>query len=67
MAPGDRLVMYSDGLVERRNATIDEGLDRLARSLTTAPDLTASEISEVMASTASDDDITILTLCHLRR
>jgi hypothetical protein len=32
ISPGDLLVLYSDGLVERRSESIDDGLDRLRAS-----------------------------------
>jgi serine phosphatase RsbU (regulator of sigma subunit) len=60
--PGHGLVMYSDGLVERRGEAIDDGLDRLAETLRRAGDLEASSISTAMASDNIDDDITIVTL-----
>jgi serine phosphatase RsbU (regulator of sigma subunit) len=34
-ARGDLLILYSDGLIERRGTTIDAGLDRLAATLAT--------------------------------
>ncbi|MGI8697826.1 MAG: SpoIIE family protein phosphatase [Mycobacteriales bacterium] len=35
--PGDLLVLYTDGLVERREESIDVGLDRLRRATVEAP------------------------------
>jgi chemotaxis family two-component system sensor kinase Cph1 len=60
--PGHGLVLYSDGLVERRRSTIDAGLDRLAETLGRAGDVSASWISTAMASGHTDDDVTIVTL-----
>ncbi|GAA1110758.1 SpoIIE family protein phosphatase [Kitasatospora arboriphila] len=42
LGPGDRLVLYSDGLVETRDQPIDERLDRL-RGLLAQPDPTVDE------------------------
>jgi light-regulated signal transduction histidine kinase (bacteriophytochrome) len=60
--PGHGLVMYSDGLVERRGEAIDDGMHRLARTLGGAGDAPASRIWTAMASGSTDDDCTILTL-----
>lgn len=60
--PGHGLVMYSDGLVERRGEPIDEGLDRLAEILGRTGDAPASGIWMAMASGNTDDDVTIVTL-----
>jgi two-component system, chemotaxis family, sensor kinase Cph1 len=60
--PGHTLIMYSDGLVERRGEVIDDGLDRLAVTLGAAHDVTASQISVAMSSYNTDDDVTIVTL-----
>jgi anti-sigma regulatory factor (Ser/Thr protein kinase) len=38
LEPGGTLLLYTDGLVERRSESIDAGLERLARSLASAPD-----------------------------
>ncbi len=60
--PGQGLVMFSDGLVERRRSTIDDGLDRLAATLGREGSAVASAISTAMASGETDDDVTIVTL-----
>ncbi|OBA64319.1 histidine kinase [Mycobacterium sp. 1100029.7] len=62
LEPGHGLVMYSDGLVERRGEVIDEGLDRLADTLGRAGDASASRIWTAMASGNIDDDVTIVAL-----
>jgi chemotaxis family two-component system sensor kinase Cph1 len=60
--PGHGLVMYSDGLVERRGEAIDDGLDRLAATLGDAGDASASWIWTAMASGNIDDDVTVVAL-----
>lgn len=60
--PGHRLVMYSDGLVERRGEAIDDGINRLAEILTRPGDAPASRIREVMEWDDGHDDVTIVTL-----
>jgi light-regulated signal transduction histidine kinase (bacteriophytochrome) len=62
LVPGQGLVMYSDGLVERRGEVIDEGLDRLAETLGRTSDAPASTIWTAMASGNVDDDVTIVVL-----
>jgi two-component system, chemotaxis family, sensor kinase Cph1 len=62
LEPRQGLVMYSDGLVERRGEAIDDGLDRLAETLSRAGDVSASWISTAMASGNTDDDVTIISL-----
>lgn len=59
---GQSLVLFSDGLVERRRSTIDNGIERLATCLASAESPTATAISTAMASSDTDDDVTILTL-----
>lgn len=60
--PGHGLVLFSDGLVERRHSTIDDGLLRLAHTLGRPGYSPASAISTAMTSGDADDDVTIVTL-----
>jgi chemotaxis family two-component system sensor kinase Cph1 len=60
--PGHRLVMYSDGLVERRGEAIDDGIDRLEKILARAGDASASGIRAAMEWGDTHDDVTIVTL-----
>lgn len=60
--PGHGLVLFSDGLVERRGEAIDDSLDRLAEILGRSGDASASGIWTAMASPNTDDDVTIITL-----
>jgi chemotaxis family two-component system sensor kinase Cph1 len=60
--PGHGLVLFSDGLVERRGESIDDGLDLLADILARAGDSAATRIWTAMASGHTDDDVTIITL-----
>lgn len=60
--PGHGLVAFSDGLVERRGESIDDGLERLAVTLGGTSDLSAAEIAQAMASGDTEDDVTVVTL-----
>ncbi|MFZ0230677.1 MAG: SpoIIE family protein phosphatase, partial [Mycobacterium sp.] len=62
VAPGQGLVMYSDGLVERYREAIDDGIDRLAEILRGAGDASASWIRTAMDWGDAQDDVTIVTL-----
>ncbi|GAA2428073.1 PP2C family protein-serine/threonine phosphatase [Streptomyces macrosporus] len=44
--PGSVLILYTDGLVERRGESIDAGLERLAESLARHSDLDPEEIAD---------------------
>ena len=66
---GGALVLYTDGLVERRAEHLDLGLDRLAAAAADGP-LEAEALCErLLAATlpagATDDDVALLALCHV--
>ena len=66
--PGASLVLYSDGMVERRTESIDIGLGRLARlaSEPAAPKDLCGLLMRECRDPAGDDDATVLVL-HRRR
>jgi two-component system, chemotaxis family, sensor kinase Cph1 len=61
LEPGHGLVIYSDGLVERRGESIDDNMDRLAEAVGRAKHASASWIRTVMSEN-THDDVTIVTL-----
>jgi serine phosphatase RsbU (regulator of sigma subunit) len=66
---GSTLVLYTDGLVETRDATIDAGLTHLRRtamSLAASIDDPAAVAVELLARNhASSEDDTAMLVCHL--
>ncbi|MGW4898360.1 PP2C family protein-serine/threonine phosphatase [Kitasatospora sp. NPDC004240] len=64
LLPGTTGVLYTDGLVERRDEDIDQGLDLLARTLAGAggaPDVVCSRLLRAMGVTSEhDDDVAVL-------
>jgi serine phosphatase RsbU (regulator of sigma subunit) len=65
-APGETLLLYTDGLVERRDQAIDEGLDRLAEK---AGVLAASPLPDALPAlvaaldrNATGDDVTAVAV-----
>jgi sigma-B regulation protein RsbU (phosphoserine phosphatase) len=57
ISPGTTVVLFTDGLVERRGEVIDEGLDRLRRLVRPGPaeDLCASIVAGMDIGDAEDD------------
>jgi serine phosphatase RsbU (regulator of sigma subunit) len=67
MLPGDALVFYSDGLIERRGEGIDDGLAHLVEAARFTSQLSASELCEhllssLVKSSEQFDDVAILVL-----
>jgi serine phosphatase RsbU (regulator of sigma subunit)/GAF domain-containing protein len=65
LAPGDTLVLVSDGLLERRDAPIDAGYARLLEHLgaASAPDALVEDVLR-SAGPAPADDLTIVALAR---
>ncbi|AUG79042.1 hypothetical protein CFP65_4288 [Kitasatospora sp. MMS16-BH015] len=68
LLPGTTGVLYTDGLVERRDEDIDQGLDQLAHTLAGAPgepEVVCARLLRAMGVTADhDDDVAVLAF-HL--
>ena len=64
LEPGDRLVLYTDGLVERRDHDLDVTVDQLARQVGTIASLTADDTADELLATwgTSEDDIALLVV-----
>ena len=66
--PGSIVVAYTDGLVERRDETIDVGIERLAPGSPRAPDAPTSKqiadalIEQCLGDPPTDDDTALLVV-----
>src|SRR5579875_3593162 len=64
LEPGDLLLLYTDGLIERRNRSLDEGLTRLCaavRGVTDPPRAIAAAL-RALGATATEDDTCLVAL-----
>jgi Stage II sporulation protein E (SpoIIE) len=64
LSPGSTLLLYTDGLVERRNEDLDAGMDRAVTALTEGRRLAPAALAEVLTdqllADAPDDDVAFL-------
>jgi len=63
LAPGSRIVLFTDGLIERRAEPLDEGIDRIVAAAATAPDLERlCETALAQAPGPRFDDLALIAL-----
>ncbi|MFI8091202.1 SpoIIE family protein phosphatase [Streptomyces sp. NPDC086080] len=63
LEPGDRMLLYTDGLVERPPEIIDVGLDRLAGAVTARPgDTSLGTLLQTMVEDERRDDVCVLDI-----
>ena len=64
LTPGSTLLLYTDGLVERRDQDLDRGMDRAVSALregrALAPAALAEVLTDQLLSDAPDDDVAFL-------
>ena len=69
LPPGASVVLYTDGLVERRDTVVDQGLQRLLDTVRDAHDLPPQALSDAITSAlladGQDDDVALVVARHL--
>jgi serine phosphatase RsbU (regulator of sigma subunit) len=66
VAPGDTLLLYSHGLIERRGRDLDEGLSQLQQAVGAAAGMSLAELCDHVLSrlvqSEHDDDVALVAL-----
>jgi hypothetical protein len=61
LAPGARLVLYTDGLVERRSRPIDDGLMQLLDELRDPAPLSLAALVDRISDSDQPDDVCVMS------
>ena len=68
LEPGSTVLLYTDGLVERRGESLDVGLERLRREVSarrsSPPERMADQLLEALVPDGAQDDIAVLVYRH---
>ncbi len=64
LSPSERLVLFTDGLVERRDEIIDVGLDRLRSLVLGADSRSLKDLVRASATRHHLDDICVLVIAR---
>ncbi|WP_310432788.1 SpoIIE family protein phosphatase [Streptomyces sp. 3330] len=65
LEPGDQILLYTDGLVERPSESIDRGLERLARAAAPGPGAAPAPLDRLLGATLAPegrDDVCVLDI-----
>jgi sigma-B regulation protein RsbU (phosphoserine phosphatase) len=62
---GAVMVLYTDGLIERRHEVLDEGMERLRRAVRPdSPDAVCRSLTRTMLDDGVQDDVAIVAICR---
>ncbi len=63
--PGEGVLLFTDGLIERRGSMLDEGLDRLADAVAKSIDLSCQDLCDGMVEVLFDSEDREDDVCQL--
>ncbi len=67
LEPGSTLLLYTDGLVERRDQVFDEGVELLAAALTELRDRSVDDLCDALLARllpdGAEDDVALVAVC----